>query len=124
MKLQLETLVPLLMTISLMVWAWKPYPAVSEIAGTEVAAPKKFLYVAVPGVRNYLEYGGHGILVYDIDAGHKLIKRIPTHGLKKDGTPSNVKGVAVSTATNCIYISTLEALQCVDLSTEKLVWEK
>jgi hypothetical protein len=25
------------------------------------------LYVAVPGIRDYLEYGGHGLLVFDID---------------------------------------------------------
>jgi hypothetical protein len=91
---------------------------------SQKARSGRFLYVAVPGIRNYLEYGGHGILVYDIDAGHKLLKRIPTKGLKADGTPSNVKGVAVSVATNCIYISTLEALQCIDLASEQLLWEK
>ena len=89
-----------------------------------IAAERRLLYVAVPGIRNYLEYGGHGILVYDMDAGHKLIKRIPTRGFKQDGTPSNVKGVSVSVATNCIYVSTLEALQCIDLATEKIRWEK
>ncbi len=89
-----------------------------------VANTRKYLYVAVPGVRNYLEYGGHGILVYDMENDHRLVKRIPTGGLKKDGTPSNVKGVGVSVATNCIYISTLEALQCLDLNTEKVLWEK
>src|SRR6185369_12413548 len=26
-------------------------------------AERKLLYVAVPGIRNYLEYGGHGVLV-------------------------------------------------------------
>jgi DNA-binding beta-propeller fold protein YncE len=83
-----------------------------------------YLYVAVPGIRNYLEYGGHGILVFDITDNFKFIKRIPTRGLKEDGTPSNVKGVGVSLATNSIYISTLEALQRVDLTTEKLLWEK
>lgn len=88
------------------------------------AKPRQYLYVAVPGIRNYLEYGGHGILVYDISQGYKLVKRIPTGGLKADGTPSNVKGVAVSLATNSIYITTLEALQRIDLSTEKIVWEK
>jgi DNA-binding beta-propeller fold protein YncE len=88
------------------------------------AKPKRYLYVAVPGIRNYLEYGGHGILVYDISDGYKLVKRIPTHGLKADGTPSNVKGVAVSLATNSIYVTTLEALQRIDLATEKIVWEK
>ena len=36
----------------------------------------RYLYVAAPGVRNYLEYGGHGLLVFDIDNGHKFVKRI------------------------------------------------
>jgi len=27
------------------------------------AAEGRFLYVATPGVRDYLEYGGHGVLV-------------------------------------------------------------
>jgi DNA-binding beta-propeller fold protein YncE len=40
-----------------------------------------------------------------------------------DGTPSNVKGVAVSRQLNSIYVSTLEALQRIDLETEKVVWE-
>ena len=112
--------------VCLMAWAWRPYGDLptSAVPEAEVAPVKKYLYVAVPGVRNYLEYGGHGILVYDIEAGHKLIKRIPAYGFKEDGTPSNVKGVAVSVATNCIYISTLEALQCIDLASEKLLWEK
>jgi DNA-binding beta-propeller fold protein YncE len=103
--------------------AWSPISKnESDLANT--AKAKQYLYVAVPGIRNYLEYGGHGILVYDIAAGYKLVKRIPTRGLKADGTPSNVKGVAVSLATNSIYITTLEALQRIDLSTEKIVWEK
>lgn len=91
-----------------------------------VEPPKvnRYLYVAVPGIRNYLEYGGHGILVYDITDNYRLLKRIPTSGLKADGTPSNVKGVGVSLATNSIYITTLEALQRLDLATEKIVWEK
>jgi DNA-binding beta-propeller fold protein YncE len=87
-------------------------------------ATKHYLYVAVPGISNYLEYGGHGILVFDIDNNFQFVKRIPTGGLKDDTTPSNVKGVVVSRATNSIYISTLEALQRIDLATEKIVWEK
>lgn len=86
---------------------------------------KRYLYVVTPGVRNYLGYGGHGIHVFDIDSGHRFVRFIPGKGgLKKDGTPSNVKGVDVSLATNCLYISTLEAIQCIDLTTEKLVWER
>jgi DNA-binding beta-propeller fold protein YncE len=82
-----------------------------------------FLYVATPGIRNYLGYGGHGLLVFDIDNNHKFVKRIATKGLKADGTPSNVKGIAVSPQLNSVYISTLEALQRIDLKTEEVVWE-
>ncbi|HEV8285132.1 MAG TPA: hypothetical protein VGQ09_12530 [Chitinophagaceae bacterium] len=93
---------------------------------TQTAPPntKRYLYVAVPGIRDYLGYGGHGILVFDIDKNHQFVKRIHTNGLHPDKTPSNVKGIAVSIPLNSIYISTLESLQRIDLTTEKIVWEK
>ena len=83
-----------------------------------------YLYVATPGIRDYLGYGGHGILVFDMDNGHKFVKRIKTQGLHPDKTPSNVKGIAVSIPLNSIYVSTLESLQRIDLRTEKIIWEK
>ncbi|MDQ6662953.1 MAG: hypothetical protein M3Z23_01000, partial [Acidobacteriota bacterium] len=42
------------------------------------AKEKHFLYVASPGLRNFVEYGGVGILVFDIDNGYKFVRRIPT----------------------------------------------
>ena len=90
----------------------------------ESAPSHKYLYVAVPGIRNYIEYGGHGLLVFDIEKDHKCIKRIKTQGLAPDGKPSNVKGIDVSIATNCVYITTVHNIQCIDLKTEKIVWEK
>lgn len=70
----------------------------------ENTAPvKRYLYVAVPGIRDYLGYGGHGILVFDIDNNHKFVKRIPIRGFHTDGKPSNVKGIAVSIPLNSIY---------------------
>jgi len=104
--------------------AWSPVHRENSVAPGRSYEVKQYLYVAVPGIRNYLEYGGHGILVYDMADNYRLVKRIPTRGLKEDGTPSNVKGVAVSLATNSIYITTLEALQRIDLASEKIVWEK
>src|SRR5688500_1702995 len=89
-------------------------PAVSQTV-------KRYLYVAVPGIRDYLGYGGHGLLVFDIDNDHKFVKRIRTQGFHPDKSPSNVKGIAVSIPLNSIYISTLESLQRIDLSTEKIV---
>ncbi|MDC0295701.1 hypothetical protein OAL20_00085 [bacterium] len=82
-----------------------------------------FLYVATPGIRDYLGYGGHGLVVFDIDNNHQFVKRIPTKGYHPDGRPANVKGVAVSQQLNSIYISTLYSLQRIDLETEKLLWE-
>src|SRR5262245_64913683 len=42
----------------------------------------RFLYAALPGVGggNNLKYGGAGILVFDIDHGHKFAKRVPLQG--------------------------------------------
>ena len=88
------------------------------------AVIKKYLYVAVPGIRDYLGYGGHGILVFDINNQHRFVKRILTKGFHPDNTPSNVKGIAVSVALNSIFVSTIESLQRIDLATDKLVWEK
>jgi hypothetical protein len=85
---------------------------------------RRLLYVAVPGIRNYLEYGGHGLLVFDIDQGHRFVKRIPTGGLDDQGRPLNVKGVCASAAHKRIYISTTRQLLCLDLESEKLLWER
>lgn len=91
---------------------------------TTPAQVRRLLYVANPGIRNYLEYGGHGLLVYDMDNDHKLLKRIPTAGLDEQGKPLNVKGVCASASLRKIYVSTLRTLTAVDLQTEKIVWEK
>lgn len=85
---------------------------------------KRYLYVTEPGIRNYLEYGGHGILVYDMDKNYALVKRITSGSLDSTGHPSNVKGVCASLATQCIYVSTIKSLMCINLQTEKMVWEK
>lgn len=85
---------------------------------------KRMLYVAVPGVRDYQEYGGHGLLVFDIDNGHKFVKRIATGGLSEQGRPLNVKGICAHAGTGRVYISTLQHLLCLNLAAETLVWER
>jgi DNA-binding beta-propeller fold protein YncE len=80
--------------------------------------------VAVPGIRDYLGYGGHGILVFDMDNNHRFVKRIKTQGLRENGKPANVKGVAVSVTLNSIFVSTLGSVQRIDLTTDKIIWEK
>jgi hypothetical protein len=88
------------------------------------AGEQRRLYVAVPGIRDYLEYGGHGILVFDIDHGHKFVKRIPGSGLDEKGRPLNVKGICASEKTRRLYVSTTQTLSSFDLISEKLLWEK
>lgn len=86
---------------------------------------RRLLYVATPGIRNYLEYGGHGLLVFDIDDGHKFLRRIPLAGLDpKTKKPVNVKGIAASAATKRVYVTTTQTMTCLDLVTESILWEK
>jgi hypothetical protein len=93
-------------------------------AADETAPVRRFLYVAAPGIRNYLEFGGHGLLVFDIDNGHKFVRRIPIGGLDEKGNPRNVKGICASALTKRVHISTTHTLMSLDLVTEKLLWER
>lgn len=88
------------------------------------AAGRRLLYIAQPGIRNYVRYGGVGVLVYDIDGGYKFVKRIPTWDVPADQQPENVKGVAASAVTGRLYVTTLRHLGCIDLITEKMIWDK
>lgn len=122
-----KTTIFLLLSGLVMLFISAGLPALNHNPASAFARPaavKRYLYVAVPGIRDYLGYGGHGILVFDMNNNHRFVKRIPTRGLHPDKTPSNVKGIAVSLPLNSIYISTLESLQRIDLTSEKVVWEK
>jgi DNA-binding beta-propeller fold protein YncE len=74
-----------------------------------------------PGIRDYLEFGGAGILVFDIDRGHKFVKRIATTA-STAAKPRNIKGVVASARTGKLHFTTPETLYCVDLVTEKTEW--
>ena len=113
-----------LASILIFMSAWKSVPHNSSSTKGSLVASKRYLYVAVPGIRDYLGYGGHGILVFDIDNNHRFVKRIATKGFHPDNTPSNVKGIAVSIPLNSVYVSTIESLQRIDLATDKIIWEK
>ena len=85
---------------------------------------RHLLYVAVPGIRNYVEYGGVGLLVYDMDQGHRLIKRIPTFTLGPEERPENIKGIAAHAPTGRLYITTPRRVVAFDLGTERIVWNR
>src|SRR4030088_2153820 len=62
--------------------------ALGLLAAVAAAVPmhgqqtQRFIYAALPGVGggNNMSYGGAGILVFDIDHGHKFVKRVPLQG--------------------------------------------
>jgi DNA-binding beta-propeller fold protein YncE len=91
---------------------------------SQAAADRHYLYVAVPGIRNYVEYGGVGVLVFDMNAGHKFVKRIPTFELVPGQQPENVKGVAAHAGTGRLYVTTVKRLAAIDLATERIVWNR
>jgi DNA-binding beta-propeller fold protein YncE len=88
------------------------------------AKERRLLYVASPGIRNYVEWGGKGVLVYDIDRGHSFVKRIASPFDDLAGKVENVKGVCASAATRRLYVTTLSRLACIDLVTERPLWVK
>ncbi len=88
------------------------------------AGEHHFLYVASPGIRNYVEYGGVGVLVFDMDAGYRFVKRIPTFDVPPGLAAENVKGVAASAATGRLYVTTPKRMAALDLVTEKLLWNR
>jgi len=105
-------------------WALAWILVFAASADSTAEALKRYLYVAAPGIRNYLEYGGHGLLVFDIDDEFRFVKRVPIGGLDERGRPINIKGVCASAKTGRIYCSTLRTMMCLDLVSEKLLWER
>src|SRR5215207_1807539 len=89
------------------------------------AAParQRLLYIAQPGIRNYQQYGGVGVLVYDIDRDYAFVRRIPTWTAAPGKEVENVKGVAASAATGRLWVSTISRLLCIDLATDKVTWD-
>jgi DNA-binding beta-propeller fold protein YncE len=85
---------------------------------------KDLLYVAVPGRRGYLQYGGVGVLVFDAGRHYQFVKRIPTWDTPASQEPEPVHGIAASPVTGLLYISTNFRVAAIDLKTDKMVWEQ
>ena len=94
--------------------------------------PQRFLYAALPGVGggSNTSFGGVGILIFDIDNGHKFVRRVPLQGVPpppgRGGTVPQeaIKGIAAHAETARLYISTSRRVAAYDLLTDKLVWEQ
>jgi YVTN family beta-propeller protein len=113
---------------------WRSFLLLSLVCGLSASAMAKerhLLYVAVPGVLNHypdnnynLRFGGIGIIVFDMDHGFKLVKRIPTWKLRPGQTVEMIKGIAADARSARLYVTTTVRLAAFDLNTGKIVWEK
>lgn len=86
----------------------------------EEEKPHRYLYMATPDGAQGEGQSGSALLVFDIDDGHRFVKRIPIESLHW-----GVRGLTGCTATGCLYYSTSNmTLGCFDVAEEKVIWER
>lgn len=95
-----------------------------RVVPIHAASSQHLLYVASPGIRNYEEYGGVGILVFDIDNGYKFVRRIPTWHVAEGKKPENVKGIVASAKTGRVYVTSLSRTIAIDAVSGERIWDK
>jgi hypothetical protein len=81
---------------------------------------KRYLYLSMPDAAQSQARSGTGILVFDIDAGFKFVRRIDLPIFQE-----GIRGFTGNARTHCVYYSTSNRrLGCFDLEKEKVVWEE
>jgi hypothetical protein len=81
---------------------------------------KRYLYMSMPDAAQKEGRSGTGILVFDIDNGHKLVRRIEVPSFEE-----GLRGFAGSRKNHSIYFSTTNRrVGAFDLESEKIVWDK
>ena len=83
------------------------------------ATEKHLLYMSSPD-GSQPNGSGNGVLIFDIDDGHKFVRRIDVPIFKE-----GIRGFCPNAKTHRAYYSTTNhTLGCLDLETDKIVWEK
>ncbi len=83
------------------------------------SAERRLLYMATPDGAQKSGTGA-AVLIFDIDDGHKFIRRIDAPVFNE-----GVRGFCPNAATHrAFYSTTNHTLGCLDLETDKVVWEK
>lgn len=84
------------------------------------SAEKHYLYLSTPDGAQSEGRSGIGILIFDIDNGHQLVRRIEIPIFKE-----GLRGFCGNAKTHCVYYSTTNRrLGCFDLESEKVLWER
>ncbi len=91
------------------------------LPSTASAEDRRYLYLALPDAAQPEANGGRaGILIFDIDDGHKFVRRIEVPGLRE-----GLRGFTANAKTHCVYYSTTNhGLGRFDLESEKVIWEQ
>jgi YVTN family beta-propeller protein len=77
---------------------------------------RRLLYLVAPDAAG--GQGGRGIYIFDLDGGHKLVRKI-------DLPLKGARGVCASAAAGRLWISHGDtSVLCLDLKTDKVLWEK
>jgi DNA-binding beta-propeller fold protein YncE len=115
------------------VWGPAPMPSVAaQTAAPQTTAAqsaaarrnqKDLLYVGVHGTQGFPDAFGDGILVFDVANNFRFVKRIPSWSYPASQQNEGVRGIAASTQSGLIYITTAKRIGAFDLATEKKVWE-
>src|SRR5580765_4227111 len=95
------------------------------LIGAAVGAPpeQRLLYVVVPGSGDADPDRSVRILVFDIANAHRFVRSIRLWAAGgSDGEA--VRGTAAHAPTGRLFISTTRRLAAIDLSTDKIVWER
>ena len=92
------------------------------VSGAQAAdeANHRYLYLATPDGAQMESASGKGILVFDIDAGFKFVRRIAIENLE-----GGVRGLTGCLATHSLYYSTTaKEMGRFDLETDTVVWDR
>ena len=81
---------------------------------------KRYLYMSTPDAAQKDYRSGQGILIFDIDQGHRFVRRIDIPAFKE-----GLRGFTGNLKTHSAYFSTSNRrVGAFDLETEKVVWDK
>jgi hypothetical protein len=81
---------------------------------------RRYLYQSTPDGAQTESGSGNGLLVFDIDDGHRFVRRIQAPIFKE-----GLRGLCGSARTHCVYYTTTNRrLGCFDLQTDKVLWER
>jgi DNA-binding beta-propeller fold protein YncE len=81
---------------------------------------KRYLYISTPDAAQSNYRSGQGILIFDIDQGHKFVRRIDIPAFRE-----GLRGFTGNLKTHSAYFSTSNhRVGAFDLETEKIVWDK